>query len=226
MPATVLVVDDEDGVNALIVDALHLAGFATASARHGQEALRILREQRPDLVILDLSMPRMDGLEVLERVRATGDRTPVIILTARQDRDDVRTGFELGADDFVRKPFGIEELILRVRAVLRRVEPGPERPPLRSGDLTVDEDRHLVLVRDEEVPLSATEFRLLTVLLESADRVITRETLLQRVWGLDSSAETTVLDTYVSYLRRKLGDAITIRTVRGVGYQLQSPDRP
>lgn len=226
MQATVLVVDDEDGVNALIVDALHLAGFATESARHGQEALRIIRERRPDLVILDLSMPRMDGLEVLERVRSAGDRTPVIILTARQDRDDVRTGFELGADDFVRKPFGIEELVLRVRAVLRRVEPEADRSPLRAGDLSVDEDRHLVLVHGEEIALSATEFRLLAVLVESAGRVLTREALLQRVWGLDAAAPTTVLDTYVSYLRRKLGDAVTIRTIRGVGYQLQSPDRP
>jgi DNA-binding response OmpR family regulator len=226
VPATVLVVDDEDGVNALIVDALHLAGFATQSARHGQEALRLLREQRPDVVILDLSMPRMDRLEVLERIRSAGDRVPVIILTARQDRDDLRAGFDLGADDFVRKPFGIEELILRVRAVLRRAGQDSPRAPLRVGAITVDEDRHLVQVHGDDIALSATEFRLLTVLLGSADRVLTRETLLHRVWGLDASAETTVLDTYVSYLRRKLGDAVSIRTVRGVGYELQTPGRP
>jgi two-component system OmpR family response regulator len=222
--ATVLVVDDEAGVNDLIVDALHLSGFATLSARHGQEALRMVREHRPDLLILDLSMPRMDGLEVLERLRGAGDVVPVIILTARLERDDLRSGFDLGADDFVRKPFGIEELILRVRAVLRRARPDDAGPLLTVGRVTVDEDRHLVLVDGDEVPLSATEFRLLGTLMESAGRVLSREALLQRVWGLDRATDSTVVETYVSYLRRKLGDAVSIRTVRGVGYQLQVPD--
>ena len=222
MTTTILVVDDEPAVNDLICDALRLAGYATASAPHGMAALRMLREAPIDLVVLDINMPNVDGFEVLTRMRAAGDRTPVIVLTARQDRDDTKTGFELGADDFVKKPFGIEELTLRVRAVLRRSTSDEPSSTLRIGSIELDADNHLVTRNGEVVELSATEFRLLQVLMEDAKRVLTRAQLLRRVWGLEDGIETTVVETYISYLRKKLGPDLSIRTVRGVGYQLST----
>lgn len=225
-PARVLVVDDEPAVNDLICDALALAGYETTSASHGMQALHALRNERIDLVVLDVNMPVMDGFEVLQRMRASGDPTPVIVLTARQDRADTATGFELGADDFVRKPFGVQELTLRVAAVLRRSRGGDPPDVLRHGDLRLSVDQHEVTCGDTPVPLSPTEFRLLEHLLRNCGRVLTKEQLLAAVWDMEEPCETTVLESYISYLRRKLGPAVTIRTVRGVGYQLQRPDRP
>ena len=226
MSFVILVVDDEPSVNDLVCDAMRLAGHEPVPAFDGIEALAELRGMDVDLVILDVNMPRADGFHVLSTMRAADDRTPVILLTARQDRDDVRMGFELGADDFVRKPFGIEELTLRVAAVLRRsgVEPGVS--VLRAGEVELDSRAHRVLCAGDEVDLSATEFRLLQMLMESPDDVLTKDLLLRRIWGLDASTETTVVETYISYLRRKLGLHATIRTVRGVGYQLTDGGSP
>ena len=221
MGQLVLVVDDEPAVNDLICDALRLAGFRTESAADGVLALQFLRSTTADLVILDINMPRIDGFETLERMRAAGDSTPVIILTARQERDDARSGFERGADDFVHKPFSIEELVWRVRAVLRRSAPGEQDAAHAVGSIRLDPARHEVTVAGSPVDLSSTEFRLLEVLMENRGRVLSKEQLLTRVWG--GGAEPSVVETYVSYLRRKLGDALSIRTVRGVGYQLQEP---
>lgn len=220
MPASVLVVDDERGVNDLICDAMRLAGHEPVSVRDGAEALEALRLHPVDLVILDINMPRVDGFTVLSRMRDADDATPVIVLTARQGADDVRTGFELGADDFVRKPFGIEELALRVAAVLRRTNPDPVQSRIRVDGVTLDSRAHRVTCDGVDVELSATEFRLLQVLMEAPGEVLSKNFLLQRIWGLDAGAETTVVETYVSYLRRKLGSHVTIRTVRGVGYEL------
>jgi len=222
----ILVVDDEPSVNDLVCDAMRLAGHEPVPAFDGLAALAELRGLDVDLVILDVNMPRADGFHVLTTMRAADDHTPVILLTARQDRDDVRRGFELGADDFVRKPFGIEELTLRVAAVLRRsgVEPGASI--LKVGQVELDSRAHRVLCAGGEVELSATEFRLLQLLMENANDVMTKDLLLRRIWGLDGSADTTVVETYVSYLRRKLGSHATIRTVRGVGYQITGGDSP
>ena len=225
MSSTILVVDDEPAVNDLICDALRLAGYRTSSAPHGMAALRLLREAPVDLVVLDINMPNVDGFEVLTRMREAGDQTPVIILTARQDRDDTKTGFELGADDFVKKPFGIEELTLRVKAVLRRAQGAEPQATLRIGAISLDADQHAVTCNDEIVELSATEFRLLQVLMEDAGRVLSKAQLLRRVWGIDDGLETTVVETYISYLRKKLGPELSIRTVRGVGYQLIGSSR-
>lgn len=223
MSSRILVVDDEPAVNELICDALHLAGFETYSAEHGMDALRILREQRIDLAIIDVNMPIMSGYDLLERMRASGLQTPVIILTARQEREDPRTSFGLGADDFVRKPFGIEELTLRVRAILRRASAHEKASRTVIGTVSIDDDAHEVRRGDDIVDLSPTEYRLLSVLASNLGRVLTREQLLEQVWGLGPGLESTALETYVSYLRRKLGDDLTIRTVRGVGYQLLDP---
>lgn len=223
MSSRILVVDDEPAVNELICDALHLAGFEAYSAEHGMDALRILREQRIDLAIIDVNMPIMSGYDLLERMRASGLQTPVIILTARQEREDPRTSFGLGADDFVRKPFGIEELTLRVRAILRRASAHEKASRTVIGTVSIDDDAHEVRRGDDIVDLSPTEYRLLSVLASNLGRVLTREQLLEQVWGLGPGLESTALETYVSYLRRKLGDDLTIRTVRGVGYQLLDP---
>jgi len=223
MAARILVVDDEPAVNDLICDALHLAGYQTSSAEHGMEALRVLRDERIDLAVIDVNMPMMSGYDLLERMRASGLETPVIILTARQERDDPRTSFGLGADDFVRKPFSIEELTLRVAAILRRTSAGESSHRVTVGVVTIDNAAHEVRCRDELVELSPTEYRLLSVLVENVGRVLTREQLLDQVWGLAPGIESSAVETYISYLRRKLGDAVTIRTVRGVGYQLVDP---
>ena len=220
MAASILVVDDERGVNDLICDALRLAGHEPVGARDGAEALQELRETSVDLVVLDINMPKVDGFTVLARMRESGDTTPVIILTARQGADDVRAGFELGADDFVRKPFGIEELALRVNAVLRRTNPDPVMSQVQVGTVRLDGRGRRVVCEGEAVELSATEFRLLQVLMEASGEVMSKDFLLKRIWGLDGSAETTVVETYVSYLRRKFGDHLAIRTVRGFGYEL------
>jgi len=220
---TILVVDDEDSIRDLICDAMSLAGHQTKSAAHGMEALRMLREEHVDLVILDVNMPGADGYEVLSRMRAADDRTPVIILTARQDKHDAKHGFELGADDFVRKPFGIEELVLRVSAILRRTSPAADSSAIEVGSIRLDAASHVVTCDGENIELSPTEYRLLATLMRNAGRLMTKEKLLSQVWGLDGSAETTVVESYVSYLRRKFGDRIVIRTVRTVGYQLLDP---
>jgi len=222
----ILVVDDEPSVNDLVCDAMRLAGHEPIPAFDGLQALAELRTLDVDLVILDVNMPRADGFLVLTTMRSADDRTPVILLTARQDRDDVRVGFELGADDFVRKPFGIEELTLRVTAVLRRSGTEAGSTILRVGQVELDSRAHRVLCAGDEVELSATEFRLLQILMEHTDDVMSKDLLLRRIWGLDGSAETTVVETYVSYLRRKLGSHATIRTVRGVGYQITGGDLP
>lgn len=222
MASRILVVDDEPGINDLICDALRLAGHETLSAEHGMEALRLLREQHIDLAIIDVNMPTMDGYELLERMRSSGLETPAIVLTARQDKEATRTSFGLGADDFIRKPFGIEELTLRVAAVLRRSQPRAAAV-LNVGSIVIDLDAHEVRVDGTVVELSPTEFRLLHTLATNTGRVLTREQLLDQVWGLGDGIESSTLETYVSYLRKKLGDHLALRTVRGVGYQLTSP---
>ncbi len=216
----ILVVDDEPGVRDLISDALNLVGLSSITAAHGMEALTKLRDNQVDLMILDINMPTMDGYEVLERMRDQGSRTPVIVLTARLDREDTKRAFQLGADDFVRKPFGIEELTLRVNAILRRSQPQVENESvLVAGAITINLEQHLVSVEEVTIDLSPTEFRLLETFMQNQTRVLSKDFLLTEVWGLDNYADPNVVETYVSYLRKKLGDALPLRTVRGVGYQ-------
>ena len=216
----ILVVDDEPGVRDLISDALNLVGLSSITAAHGMEALTKLRDNQVDLMILDINMPTMDGYEVLERMRDQGSRTPVIVLTARLDREDTKRAFQLGADDFVRKPFGIEELTLRVNAILRRSQPQVESESvIVAGAITINLDQHLVSVDEVTIDLSPTEFRLLETFMQNQTRVLSKDFLLTEVWGLDNYADPNVVETYVSYLRKKLGGALPLRTVRGVGYQ-------
>jgi two-component system OmpR family response regulator len=198
-------------------------GYETISAKHGLEALRLIREQKPDLVILDINMPQLDGFGVIEKLRNENNNVPVIVLTARDQRDDKSIGFGLGADDFVTKPFGLEELLMRVAAVLRRSKNTPTSGNiLVGGNISLDVSNYRVSVKDEVIETSPTEFKLLHYLMENMGRVLTREQILSAVWGLDFATDGAVLDTYISYLRKKIGDNANIRTVRGVGYQIES----
>ncbi len=198
-------------------------GYETISAKHGLEALRLIREEKPDLVILDINMPQLDGFGVIEKLRNENNNVPVIVLTARDQRDDKSIGFGLGADDFVTKPFGLEELLMRVSAVLRRTQNTPTSGNiLVSGNISLDVSNYRISVKGEVIETSPTEFKLLNYLMQNMDRVLTREQILSAVWGLDFATDGAVLDTYISYLRKKLGDNANIRTIRGVGYQIES----
>jgi two-component system OmpR family response regulator len=224
MAQLIMIIDDETGVRELLADALKLAGYETVAAADAMVAQTLLRTIKPDLLIVDINMPMMDGFEFIERIRGNGDNTPALMLSARGDRADITRGLTLGADDYVTKPFGLEELVLRVRAILRRSHFTEAVPTvLTVGPITLDEESHKVTFNDEVVELSPTEFRLLHVLLESKGRVLSKSFLLEEVWGINFETETTVVDTYISYLRKKLHkDGFEgIKTVRGVGFQLQ-----
>lgn len=220
---TILIIDDEPGVRDLLEDALGNAGYQTQCATNGADGLDQLRRRSADLCIVDINMPTMNGFEFLEKLRAHDTKTPVLMLTARDSSDDVERGLRVGADDYVRKPFSLEELLLRVAAILRRtgIDENDDHV-LNCGPLVMNIDRHVVTFRTEEIELSATEFRLLEVLLEHQDRVVTREQLLREVWNIDFDSETSVLDTYISYVRRKIhrDDFAPITTIRGVGFKL------
>lgn len=224
MAQQIMIIDDEAGVRELLADALKLAGFETIAAADAMIAQTMLRTMKPDLLIVDINMPLMDGFEFIERIRGNGDNTPALMLSARGDRADITRGLTLGADDYVTKPFGLEELVLRVRAILRRSQFTEATPSVISvGPITLDEESHKVTFNSDVIDLSPTEFRLLHVLLESKGRVLSKSFLLEEVWGINFETETTVVDTYISYLRKKLHrDGFEgIRTVRGVGFQLQ-----
>jgi len=221
--ARILVAEDETSLNDLLQDALRMNGYETISAKHGMEAVRLIREEKPDLVILDINMPQLDGFGVIEKLRNENNNIPIIVLTARDQKDDKSIGFGLGADDFVTKPFGLEELLMRVAAVLRRSKNRPtEGNVLVNGNISLDILNYRVSVNDKEIETSPTEFKLLQYLMENSGRVLTREQILSVVWGLDFATDGAVLDTYISYLRKKLGDSAYIRTVRGIGYQIEA----
>lgn len=225
MSQLIMIIDDEAGVRDLLADALKLAGFETITAADAMIAQTLLRNTKPDLLIVDINMPMMDGFEFIERLRGNGDNTPALMLSARGDRADITRGLSLGADDYVTKPFGLEELVLRIKAILRRSQFALTTPiNLTCGPIALDSDSHQVTFNDEVVDLSPTEFRLLHVLLESKGRVLSKTFLLDEVWGITFESESTVVDTYISYLRKKLHrDGFEgIRTVRGVGFQLQA----
>jgi two-component system OmpR family response regulator len=225
----VLVVDDEPNIRELVQVALKFHGCSVTTAASGQDALRQAETTRPDLIVLDVMMPDMDGFEVCRRLRAAGNEVPVIFLTARDTSSDTVTGLAIGGDDYVTKPFSVEALVARVRAVLRRASRtggaavGQASGQLRVSDLELDEDRWTVHRGGVPVELSPTEFRLLAYLMRHEGLVLTRAQLLESVWGWDYAGESQIVETYVSYLRRKLdplGPPL-IHTQRGVGYSLR-----
>lgn len=224
--ARILVVDDEDSIRELVVTALRFIGFTVESADTGRGALWAIADDPPDLIVLDVNLPDLDGFEVCRRLRSQGGQIPVIFLTARDDDADLRAGFTRGGDDYMTKPFSLEELVLRVRAVLRRTQSRTSEPArLVCGDLVLDEDAHRVWRGETEVTLTPTEFRLLRYLLQNSDRVVSKDQIIDQVWPYDFFGESSVVETYVSYLRRKLGnrEGRLIQTVRGFGYSLRTP---
>ena len=220
---TILIVDDEENILSLMAETLRLVGFAAVPASRGADAIAKIRAEKIDLVLLDINMPVMDGFEVLERIHQIKPGLPVIMLSARQEKSDVIDGFRKGADDYVSKPFSVEEVVMRINAVLRRTNAESVADSLTVGPLRIDIGSYQVFINGEEVPLSKTEFRLLHYLMERSGKVVTKESLLDAVWGYGFETSTNVVDTYISYLRKKLHrDGFEgIKTVRGVGFQIR-----
>jgi two-component system OmpR family response regulator len=227
----VLVVDDELNIRELLQIALKFHGCSVTLGATGKDALALAASDKPDLIVLDVMLPDIDGFEVCRRLRADGNEVPVIFLTARDATSDTVTGLTIGGDDYITKPFSVEALVARVRAVLRRMvrqevqNPGAagSGPVLRVGDLELDEDHWTVRRAGTLVDLSPTEFRLLAYLMRNQGLMLTRRQLLENVWGWEYAGQSQVLETYVSYLRRKLDPlgAPMIHTQRGVGYSLR-----
>jgi two-component system OmpR family response regulator len=221
--ARLLVVDDEENIRFLLDVALRHLGFDVELATTGREAIDRVAAAKPDLIVLDVMLPDLDGFEVCRRLRADGVRTPVLFLTARDATEDKVRGLTIGGDDYVEKPFSLEELVARVHAVLRRAGLAQPDATLRCADLELDDDAHRVTRAGSEVPLSPTEYKLLRYLLVNQGRVVSKTQILDHVWEYDFGGDAGVVETYVSYLRRKLdqSEPRLIQTVRGVGYSLR-----
>jgi two-component system OmpR family response regulator len=227
--ASVLVVDDEPNILELLSAALRLSGFAVTAADSGATAVAAAREQRPDIVILDVMLPDFDGFEVARMLRGLYERLPVLFLTARDAVEDRIAGLTVGGDDYVTKPFSLEEVVLRLRAILRRTGDwdgdGRAAGLLSYADLILDEDAHQVSRAGRPVQLSPTEFNLLRYLMVNAGKVVSKAQILDRVWHYDFGGDGRIVESYISYLRRKVDavDPALIHTVRGVGYSLRLP---
>lgn len=225
--AHVLIVDDEQVLLDLLRDALRFAGHEVTTAATGFDALRSVDHSHPDLVVLDVNLPDIDGFDVCRRLRSKGNDVPVIFLTARDDPDDLRTGFTRGGDDYLTKPFSLEELNLRIEAILRRRRASAGTPQhYRCGDVVMNDDEHRVWRAETEIELSPTEYRLLRYFLTNRGQALSKGQILDAVWDYDFAGNSAVVETYVSYLRRKIdGDGESmIRTVRGLGYAIRDPD--
>ena len=227
----VLVVDDENTLRDFVRRNLDVRGYPVVTASNGLEALAIFNTQNIDLVILDLMMPRMDGLETTRRIRQRST-VPIIILTALDEESDKIKAFDLGADDYLTKPFGVGELLARVKAVLRRsrwTEPPTREGRFIHGDIIVDLERHEVTAHDEEVKLTPTEFNLLVYLMEHAGKVLPHQAILKNVWGPEYGEETEYLRVYIGHLRQKIernpSEPQYIMTERGIGYRFEVPAR-
>jgi two-component system OmpR family response regulator len=222
----VLVVDDEENVTHLVSSALRFDGFDTLTAANGTDALARVADSDPDLVVLDVMMPGMDGLGVLQNLRAAGSQVPVIFLTARDTSSDRIVGLRSGADDYVVKPFSIEELLARVHAVLRRSAPENARDGvLRIADLELDENSHEVTRAGQEIHLTATEFELLRYLMRNERVVLSKTQILDRVWKYDFQGQSNIVELYIGYLRKKVDNVEPklIHTIRGAGYVIKAP---
>ncbi|MET9026959.1 response regulator transcription factor [Nocardia sp. NPDC004168] len=226
---TVLVVDDDEDVLASVERGLRLSGFQVLVARDGAQALRSVNENAPDAIVLDMNMPVLDGAGVVTALRAMGNEVPICVLSARASVDDRIAGLESGADDYLVKPFVLKELVVRIRALLRRRSdvPAPATPgAVAIGPLEVDVAGYRALLHGREIELTKREFELLSTLARNVGVVLSRERLLELVWGYDFAADTNVVDVFVGYLRRKLevdGTPRLLHTIRGVGFVLRAP---
>jgi two-component system OmpR family response regulator len=226
--ARLLVVDDEPNIRELLSASLRYAGFEVATAADGQQALALADSFRPDLLVLDVMMPGLDGFGVVRRLRQSGRHTPVLFLTARDAAEDKVSGLTLGGDDYVTKPFSLDEVLARIRAVLRRsagAQQIAEAPRLSFADIELDEESHEVIKAGEVISLSPTEFKLLRYLMANAGRVLSKAQILDHVWNYDFNGEANVVESYISYLRRKIDttEPRLLQTIRGVGYTLRLP---
>ena len=227
--ARLLVVDDEPNIRDLLATSLRFAGFEVFTASTGNEAIREATEHQPDLVVLDVMLPDMDGFTVTRRLRDRGEQYPILFLTAKDETQDKVAGLTVGGDDYVTNPFSLEEVVARIRAVLRRTHGGSETTvdsALVVGDLRLDEDSHEVHRGDVNIELSPTEFKLLRYLMLNAGRVVSKTQILDHVWDYDWSGEVGIVESYISYLRRKIdvvGDPM-IHTKRGIGYVLRAAE--
>lgn len=223
----VLVVDDESTLTDLLAMALHYEDWDVKTAATGQQALHLSREFKPDVVVLDIMLPDIDGMQVLTRMRADGNEAPVLFLTAKDSLDDRVAGLTAGGDDYVTKPFSLEELVARLRGLLRRSRSAvaaEDDPVLIVGDLVLDEDSYEVHRDGEQISLTATEFELLRFLMRNPRRVLSKSQILDRVWSYDFGGSSSVVELYISYLRKKIdaGREPMIHTVRGAGYMVKA----
>lgn len=235
--ASIVVVDDEPSIRELLVASLHFAGFDVSSASSGSEAIEVIEQKNPDLIVLDVMLPDIDGFTVTRRIRQSGVDAPVLFLTARDDTQDKVMGLTVGGDDYVTKPFSLEEVVARIRAILRRSRDTVEDDPvIRVADLEINEDSHDVTRAGIPVDLSPTEYKLLRYLMDNEGRVLSKAQILDHVWQYDWGGDAAIVESYISYLRKKI-DGVEyvdeegntrkviplIETKRGIGYMVRKP---
>ena len=235
--ARLVVVDDEPSIRDLLVASLHFAGFEVTTAESGSEAIEVIEKTKPDLIVLDVMLPDIDGFTVTSRIRQEGIDAPVLFLTARDDTQDKIMGLTVGGDDYVTKPFSLEEVVARIKAILRRTREHEEDDPLiRVGDLEINEDSHDVTRAGQPIGLSPTEYKLLRYLMDNEGRVLSKAQILDHVWQYDWGGDAAIVESYISYLRKKV-DGIKVKdqdgrlrkvtplieTKRGIGYMIRSP---
>lgn len=235
--ATIVVVDDEPAIRELLMASLHFSGFEVASAATGSEAIEVIEKTKPDLIVMDVMLPDIDGFTVTRRIRQGGTAAPVLFLTARDDTQDKVMGLTVGGDDYVTKPFSLEEVVARIRAILRRTrQEGDDNPIIRVGDLEINEDSHDVTRAGEIIDLSPTEYKLLRYLMDNEGRVLSKAQILDHVWQYDWGGDAAIVESYISYLRKKVDGVYTededgkkqkvtplIQTKRGIGYMIRTP---
>ncbi|GAB2815410.1 response regulator transcription factor [Alpinimonas psychrophila] len=220
----ILIVDDEPNIRDLLTTSLRFAGFAVQAVGNGAAAISAVLAEEPDLIVLDVMLPDMNGFSVTKRLRAAGYTAPILFLTAKDDTQDKITGLTVGGDDYVTKPFSLDEIVARIKAILRRTMAADEEALIRAGELSMDQDTHEVLVGDTSIDLSPTEFKLLRYLMLNPNRVLSKAQILDHVWEYDFNGDAGIVESYVSYLRRKLDQYSTeplIQTKRGFGYMLK-----
>jgi len=222
----ILIVDDEPNIRDLLTTSLRFAGFAVRAVSNGAQTISAVLEKEPDLIILDVMLPDMNGFGVTKRLRESGYTSPILFLTAKDDTDDKITGLTVGGDDYVTKPFSLDEIIARIKAILRRTLRDEDEAIIRAGEISLDQDIHEVSVGDTPIDLSPTEFKLLRYLMLNPNRVLSKAQILDHVWEYDFNGDAGIVESYISYLRRKIDTHTTepmIQTKRGFGYMLKIP---
>ncbi|HEU5222333.1 MAG TPA: response regulator transcription factor [Candidatus Lumbricidophila sp.] len=222
----ILIVDDEANIRDLLTSSLRFAGFAVRAVGNGAQAIAAVLEDEPDLIILDVMLPDMNGFGVTKRLRSAGYAAPILFLTAKDDTEDKITGLTVGGDDYVTKPFSLDEIVARIKAILRRtMQAEDEEAVIRAGELTMNQDTHEVWVGDTSIELSPTEFKLLRYLMLNPNRVLSKAQILDHVWEYDFNGDAGIVESYISYLRRKVDSVANepvIQTKRGFGYMLKA----